>query len=1007
MKLLTIALFALPLLAQTTITDTIYSPWSPSTPWSGTIEVTANCSMTYAGKTYERGSKIKSVSSTGSFTFSIIPNVSASVSGCYNNENVYVAKYIPSAGGQSWTQKWLVPVSSTPVNIASIRVSNPAPASYSWTPAQFDLTSLATGCLYNAGSIMYSTGLACGVYGGGGSGVSVPVYTQTFTAQTSVSVTAATHGFGLSPVVVQVRDNSGYLIDFNSQWNSTTGAVTVTFGVATTGVVYIVGASGPTGPQGPTGPGGDMTNPMTTAGAIIYGGTAGAPTSLPAAIAGGAFVGKVAAKYATTALLREDSGTVAHVMFTPDGIVDTKGNAWTNSTDLAPPIYAIQPPDSALRTTRVSVGPFSDSNYFTQGSAGTGLANINGAFTGCIAYTPTSVSNSPMLFSHYSGGGSASGFLIQAVNNNGVYLIGQGFAGPLTPNKSLAGERNIVCFGVAGTGTTTGYVKLNGGPVTTSSIIYNPSSTATSTFGRYQSATGFSFNGTIEEAWFSTDTPSTASIDAIYRRAVAQTGGGYLFPDSGTVLHLFGADYNGTSWVTPQATLTTVGTVGSSTATAPAPLPVSKWYGASPAATPSNVLATSSFFYLPSGENVLDFSGNFSACVVAMPTASDISGTSIYASNGVSQGTPGWQLVNEAGLTQLFGDTGSVTDVTATANKLNVICFGKNGSTLYLKVNDRKTVTASGTITAAGSIGRIAMHWGNDIGFQGAMYEQIYSTSAATDTVFADMSASLLGGTGVSLGGTQTLTNKTLTLPMISSISNTGVLTLPTSTDTLVGRATTDTLTNKTLTLPIISSIINTGTLTLPTSTDTLIGKATTDTLTNKTFDTAGSGNVFRINGTAISAVTGTGSVVLSSAPTITGLLTVGSLAAPSGITVNNFSGMFNPSGAAGFYFGSNYTSFRTNTVDDQFMFLSNGILAFGGSGAANGGLKRAGNAVAFRTGTDTVPTFSTLTTCSPTVEGALTPISDSTTGTWGATITGGGSTHVLAYCNGTNWTVR
>lgn len=49
-------------------------------------------------------------------------------------------------------------------------------------------------------------------------------------------------------------------------------------------------------------------------------------------------------------------------------------------------------------------------------------------------------------------------------------------------------------------------------------------------------------------------------------------------------------------------------------------------------------------------------------------------------------------------------------------------------------------------------------------------------------------------------------TNKTLTSPIISTISNTGTLTLPTSTDTLVGRATTDTLTNKTLTSPTINS---------------------------------------------------------------------------------------------------------------------------------------------------------------------------------------------------------
>lgn len=52
----------------------------------------------------------------------------------------------------------------------------------------------------------------------------------------------------------------------------------------------------------------------------------------------------------------------------------------------------------------------------------------------------------------------------------------------------------------------------------------------------------------------------------------------------------------------------------------------------------------------------------------------------------------------------------------------------------------------------------------------------------------------------VTLSNSATLTNKTLTSPVISTITNTGTLTLPTSTDTLVGRATSDTLTNKTLT---------------------------------------------------------------------------------------------------------------------------------------------------------------------------------------------------------------
>ena len=82
----------------------------------------------------------------------------------------------------------------------------------------------------------------------------------------------------------------------------------------------------------------------------------------------------------------------------------------------------------------------------------------------------------------------------------------------------------------------------------------------------------------------------------------------------------------------------------------------------------------------------------------------------------------------------------------------------------------------------------------------------------------------IAGGTGIDTSGS----GNTLTVAIDSTVA------------TLTGS---QTLTNKTLTTPVISSISNTGTVTLPTATDTLVGRATTDTLTNKTFDANGTGN--------------------------------------------------------------------------------------------------------------------------------------------------------------------
>lgn len=81
----------------------------------------------------------------------------------------------------------------------------------------------------------------------------------------------------------------------------------------------------------------------------------------------------------------------------------------------------------------------------------------------------------------------------------------------------------------------------------------------------------------------------------------------------------------------------------------------------------------------------------------------------------------------------------------------------------------------------------------------------------------------------------------------LSATAGSATVTIPNSTDTLVGKETSDTLKNKTIdtaapnTIKIngntLSASAGTATVTIPNSTDTLVGRATSDSLTNKTID--------------------------------------------------------------------------------------------------------------------------------------------------------------------------